>query len=76
MPQAGTYKVQGMTFSGMSGRNVRIVDVPARTDVDIDSLRSETADISGCKGQECHGRPFHLTNYPGPTDLVFGNIRH
>jgi translocation and assembly module TamB len=73
--QAAKYKVQGMTFGGLSGRNLQIVDVPAKTDVDMNSLRAQTADIGGAKASNVSADRFHLTNYPVPTDLVFGNLR-
>ncbi len=47
--QAAKYRVGDLNFNGLTGRNVRIADVPAKTDVDIDNLRSDSADLQGSR---------------------------
>src|ERR1043166_2414302 len=58
--QAAKFQVKDISFGGLTGRNLRVVDVPSKTDVDIDNMRAETAGLQGGVAKNVTADRFHL----------------
>jgi translocation and assembly module TamB len=68
--QSDIYRLNTLT-----GQNVRVTNKNERTDVSVDNLRSETAELKGSKITDVTTDHFLFTNLPSETTFTAKNLR-
>ncbi|MFN0139775.1 MAG: translocation/assembly module TamB domain-containing protein [Pyrinomonadaceae bacterium] len=73
--QARSFTTKDYMLNGISGRNVRVTDKGERTDVDVDGLRSQSAEVKGSRLKNLSADKFRFTDLPTSNEVFADNLR-
>lgn len=72
---AGSFKTKDYSLQGVTGKNVSVKHVPGHTDVDMDHVASQTAEIARSRVKNVSADQFKFRDLPNSTELTAKNLR-
>ena len=73
--QAHSFVTKDYRLDGLTGSNLRVKRKPGQVNVDIDGVRSTSAEIKGNKAKGVSVDDFRFTDLPGSTGVTGKNLR-